>query len=106
MLSCLLGQEGDDTRASGVFYVAVVQSILIFGSDSWVIMPCIMQALGSLYNWVIRKISGLMPWCQNGKWEYPPIGETLMDLGLGTIGGYITCHHNSTAQYICYVANF
>ena len=30
--SHLLGQEGDDIRTSGRFYVAVVQSVLLLGS--------------------------------------------------------------------------
>ena len=50
--SQLLGREGDDTRTSGRFYVVVFQSVLIFGSESWVITPRILQALGSLHNWL------------------------------------------------------
>ena len=37
-----VGTGGADTRTSGRFYVAVVQSILSFGSKSWVIMPRIL----------------------------------------------------------------
>ena len=59
-----------------------------------------MQALGSLHNWLAQWISVQMPWCWNGRWEYPPIVEALSDAGLDTIGGYISQRHISAAQYI------
>ena len=55
--SCLLGLEGGGIRTSGRFYVAVVQSILVFGSELWVIMPLIMKAMRSLHNQVAHRIS-------------------------------------------------
>ena len=69
-----------------MFYVDVVHYFLIFGSESWVVTPCILRALGSLHNRVARRISGRMPRCQNIQWEYPPIVKFLTDAGLGTIG--------------------
>ena len=38
----MLGQERANTRTFGRFYVVVLQSILIFVSDSWVTTPRIM----------------------------------------------------------------
>ena len=93
-------QEVSDTRTSGRFYVLVVQYVLIFGLTSWVITPRILQALGSLHNWVARRVSGRMPWFQNVKWEYSSIGEAVVDVGLGKIGGYIPRLHNSVVHYI------
>ena len=55
--SHLVCQEGDDTRKSGIFY-AVVQSVLIFGSESWVVAPCILWDMRSIHNWVMQWISG------------------------------------------------
>ena len=80
--------------------MAKVQYVLIFGSDLWVINPRIMRALGIPNKQVEQRIYGRMPWYLNGKWEYPPIGEALTEVGLGTIGEYITCSHNIVAQYI------
>ena len=70
--SCMLGQERANTRKSGRFYVAVVQSVLIFVSESWVTTPRILWVLGSLHNWVAWWIYVRVPWWNTGQWEYPP----------------------------------
>ena len=59
------GRYGYDTRTSGRFYVSVVHSVMLFGSDSWFITPRILWAFGGLYSQVERWISVRMPWCQN-----------------------------------------
>ena len=38
-LAKILGSEGADRRMTGRFSVAVVQAVLIFGSDTWVLTP-------------------------------------------------------------------
>ena len=55
-MNIILGREGADTRKSGSFYVAVVQSILIFGADTWVEMPRIKCLLGGFHHRVERRI--------------------------------------------------
>ena len=35
-LSRVMGQEGVDARAMGIFYREVVQVVLLFGLDTWV----------------------------------------------------------------------
>ena len=39
-----------DTRTYGGGYMVVVQSVLIFRSESWVVIPCILRVLVSLHN--------------------------------------------------------
>ena len=38
-LTNILGREGADRRTLGRFYVAVVQTVLLFGSETWVLTP-------------------------------------------------------------------
>ena len=38
-LSIILGQEGVKPQVSGVFFKSVVQTVLLFGSETWVITP-------------------------------------------------------------------
>ena len=45
LLGQILGQEGADTRVLGHFYVSVVQDILMFGLEMWVVTPCIKRLL-------------------------------------------------------------
>ena len=97
----MLVQDGADPRTSGGFYVTVVLSVLLFGSETWVVTPHILRAVGSLHNRAAHWISGRMPqrlW--NGGWDYPPIGKALTDAFLEMIGVYISLSQNTVAQYI------
>ena len=38
-LAKIFGREGSDRRTAGRFYVAVVQVVLLFGSETWVLTP-------------------------------------------------------------------
>ena len=53
-LSRVLGWEGADSRALGNFYIAVVQVVLLFGSEAWVMCPLIGRTLGGFCHRVIR----------------------------------------------------
>ena len=46
----ILGQEGSDPMISGLFFKAVVQVVLIFGSDMWVLTHRIERDLGSFQH--------------------------------------------------------
>ena len=46
----ILGREGADLRISGLFLNAVVQAVLLFGSDTWVLNPHIERSLGSFQH--------------------------------------------------------
>ena len=60
-LMSILGQEGANPRVSGMFFKAVVQAVLIFGSATWVLNPHIRRDLGSLKHGVSRGITGRHP---------------------------------------------
>ena len=38
-LARLLGREGADYRTPGLFYIAAVHAVLLYGSDMWVMYP-------------------------------------------------------------------
>ena len=38
-LSRVLVREGADARTSGIIYVVVVQAVLLYGSETWVMTP-------------------------------------------------------------------
>ena len=50
--SCMFYEEADDTRTFGRFYLVIVKSVLLFGSKSWVVTPCILWDLSIFHNWV------------------------------------------------------
>ena len=45
-LSRILVREGEKPRVSGMFFKVVVQAVLLFGSDMWVMTPHMVRALG------------------------------------------------------------
>ena len=57
-LSWLLRREGADARTLGMFYVAVVQAVLIYRSEMWVMSPRIGKMLGGFYHWVAHRLTG------------------------------------------------
>ena len=46
----ILGREGADPRISGLFLKAVVQAVLLFGLETWVLTPRMERALGSFQH--------------------------------------------------------
>ena len=42
----ILSREGATTRVSGFSFKSVIQAVLLFGAETWVITPCMGKALG------------------------------------------------------------
>ena len=102
--SLLLSHDGVDTRTSRRFYVALVQSLLIFRAETWVVMPHFMWALGSLHHRGVRQIYGWIHWCQKGHWYYPHPPPHWIGSGWGGVGCFgavhiSTPHHCDTLHY-------
>ena len=60
-MAWILGRDGADTWTLGCFYVTVVQAILLFRSQTWVLTLHIKRILGGFHHRVARRISGKMP---------------------------------------------
>ena len=84
-----------------MFYVAVVQSVLLFGSETWVLNPRWEKSLEGFQHQAARRMAGMGPKQQRyGTWVYPPIGAALEMVRLEEIGVYIARCQNMIAQYI------
>ena len=55
-MNIILGWEGADTWILGHFYIAVVQSILLFGLETCVVAPHIKRILGGFHQSVVQLI--------------------------------------------------
>ena len=42
----ILSREGVTARVSGFFLKAVIQEVLLFGAETWVVTPCMGTAMG------------------------------------------------------------
>ena len=89
-ISRLLAREGATPKVSGNFYKAIVQSVLLYGSETWVWTDSMRLTLQGFHHKVARRLSGLMPRLVNGEWFYPPIAEALQTAGLEPLEVYIT----------------
>ena len=57
-MTMVLGWEGADLRAYRFFFKAVVQAVLIFGLDVWVLTPRIERALVSFRCMITQRVTG------------------------------------------------
>ena len=54
-----------------VLFKAVVQAVLLFGSDTWVVTPCMVKVLGGLQVQVEQRLKVRIPRRKtDGKWVY------------------------------------
>ena len=81
--------------------MVVVQAVLIFGSDTWVLTPWFEKPLESFHHRAVRRIAVMVPKHQQyGTLVYTPIGVVLATVRLEKIGVYIARRQNKVAQYI------
>ena len=79
----LLGREGADARTSGMFYVALLQAVVLYGSETWFMSPHIRRNLVGFYHIVAYRLTGRQPWRGlYGAWVYSPLVEEIAEAGL------------------------
>ena len=65
----ILSREGARPQVSVFFFIAVVQSVLIFGEETWVVTPCMGRVMGGFQYQVEKQLTGQLPWRREyGKW--------------------------------------
>ena len=72
MLGILLRQEGEEPKVSEMFYRAVVQAVLLSGSETWVLLAAMERKVEITQTFFLRHIMG--KWAQriaDGTWEIP-----------------------------------
>ena len=96
-----MGKEVEDARTSVTLSKAVIKTVLLFGSETWVATPHICRTLGGFNNRFSCCLMITKPRRQpNTRWLYPPLADAMEAVGLGRVKEYITRHQNTSAQYI------
>ena len=73
-LSRILVREGVDARTSGIFYLVIVQTVLLFDTETWVVTPHIGRLLGGVHRRVGRYITGnQLRKISDKSWYYPSL---------------------------------
>ena len=100
-LSRTMRAENASPRVCGVFYKATVQSILLFGSETWNLSPVSLKSLEGFHIRAAWRMAGKRPLkLPDGTWTYPNSTEVLDEVWLNTIAHYIGVRRQHVANYI------
>ena len=78
----ILSQEGADKRLLGNFFKMVVQAVLLFGAETWLLTPRIERALENFLQRALVRITGRQPHRGGGgQWTYLPLKEAMQKAG-------------------------
>ena len=70
-------------QARGILYKAVVQLVLLYESESWVVTGEMIKILESFHHQVARRITGMAAQRTiDGEWDWPPVSEELKTAGI------------------------
>ena len=59
MIARVLAKTGSTVRSCGMLYKAVAQSVLLYGSDIWVVMGAMLKILEGFHYRSARRITGM-----------------------------------------------
>ena len=97
----ILRREGARSRLSGFFFKAVIQSVLLFGAEMWVVIPSMGRVLGGFRDQVARRLVGRLPRRRPDRnWEYTSVEAARAEAGFEPMKTYILKTQNMIAQYI------
>ena len=82
------------------FYLAVVQAVLLYGSDSWVITDRDWKRLQSFHNCAIRYMTGKHIRKKEEQWEYSDQIKLQKQCGLFSIEEYIEHRRGTLREYL------
>ena len=58
----ILSRDGTELRVYGFFCTTVLQVVLLFGTETWVVTPSMGRVLGRFQYQVERQPIGMLPW--------------------------------------------
>ena len=100
-LQRILSREGATKRVSGNFFKAVVQQVLLFGAETWVVSPRMERALSAFIHGAAIRITGRQPQRgRDGKGFYPSLVGAMKEAGFTDVRTSINRRQNMFAQYI------
>ena len=83
MIERVLKSTGSTVQSQGAMYKAVAQSVLLYGSESWVVTGEVLKVLTAFHHRAARRITGMTAKRgAGGKWEYPAVKEAMDSAGL------------------------
>ena len=100
MVARILSREGATTKTMGYFYKSIVQSVLLYGSETWVVTEQARKSLNTFHHRCARYISGHhIKKNPDDTWEYPRSEEVLEECGLYSMGEYINRRMDTIKEF-------
>ena len=88
-IATIIAKEGVPPIIAGMFYQAVVASVLLFGSETWVAAPHDLRACEGFHVEACRRLTGMRPRKQGDTWVYPKSAAVLRRARVRTIAAQI-----------------
>jgi hypothetical protein len=85
----------------GYFYKALVQAVLLYGSESWTVNEGIKRQFQSFHTRVARFLTGkhIRP-LEDGSWHCPTTQKLLQEAGLETVEEYISRRRQTIRGFV------
>ena len=101
-LSHVCRSENIPPKIAGLFYMAVIQSVLLFGSEAWCLNKTILKELEGFHITAAYRMAKVHRPRKdgNGEWKYPRSEDILREVGLLTIEKYIEKWRHKVAEYV------
>jgi hypothetical protein len=96
-----LRAENASPKVCGVFYKGTIKAVLLFGSETWNLVPLGLKCLEGFHLQAAWQMSGKHPMKRlDGTWRYPNLEQVLREVGLQTISHYIGVRWQHIASFI------
>ena len=100
-LTRVLIREGADAWTLVHIYLAMVQLVMMYGLDTWVMAPRIGRVLRGSHHRVAQRLKVRQPWIvQDVVWVYPPLEDMMAEAVLHELDTYVSLSQNTVAQFI------
>ena len=99
-ISKVLRAKHASPRVCGMFYCATVQSILLYGSETWTVAPADLTMMEGFHVHAARRMAGMMPRKRGDEWIYPKLQRVLATVDLRPVKHYIAVRRNTIARLI------
>ena len=97
----LLSRDGASPKTMGYFYKAVVQSVLLYGSETWVLTERMKGMLNAFHHKCARFIAQeYIHQDDDGNWHYPRSATVLEKCGLFPLDEYIARCKSTVMDYV------
>ena len=86
-------------RVSEMFYREVVQAVLLFGTDNWVLLAEISRKLKGVHVGFLRHVTGQKAnWQRDGTWRSASAAGVQMEAGTKTLETYIDKQQETVSE--------